>query len=124
MYKNVLYSLNLFHIYIISSLCRHCIVFGIVTCMSYQVGNMVIFLYPLNLIIKTHQLFDFRNCIISSDDSKLLNNSMMLIYNLCLYNNNFRLDVLKDVDIVQKIMEHWTRNEIEYRWVNNAVEII
>lgn len=57
----------------------------------------------------------FRNLILSSDDPKLLNNSMMLLYNLCLYNVNFRLDVLKNVTIIQKIMTHWTDNEIEYR---------
>jgi len=39
----------------------------------------------------------------------------MLLYNLCLYNANFRLDVLKDVNIIQKIMENWTKYEIEYR---------
>jgi len=39
----------------------------------------------------------------------------MLLYNLCLHNANFRLDVLKDVHIVQKIMENWTKYEIEYR---------
>ncbi|KAL4143221.1 hypothetical protein QTP88_005579 [Uroleucon formosanum] len=55
-----------------------------------------------------------RNFIVSSEDSKLLNNSMMLLYNLCLCDVNFREKILKDVNIVQQIMTHWTQNEIEY----------
>lgn len=57
----------------------------------------------------------FRNFILSSDDSKLLNNSTMLLYNLCLNNTDFRLDILKDINIVQQIMNHWSKYEIEYR---------
>lgn len=55
-----------------------------------------------------------RHFIVSSGDSKLLNNSMMLLYNLCLCDVNFRENILKDVTIVQQIMTHWTQNEIEY----------
>ncbi|XP_022173061.1 ataxin-10 [Myzus persicae] len=55
-----------------------------------------------------------RHFIVSSEDSKLLNNSMMLLYNLCLCDVNFRDEILKDVNIVQQIMIHWTQNEIEY----------
>lgn len=51
----------------------------------------------------------------SSDDSKLLNNSIMLLYNLCLNNSKYRLDVLRDVDIIFKIMTHYTQNNLEYR---------
>lgn len=39
----------------------------------------------------------------------------MLLYNLCLSNNHSRLEILKDVEIVQKIMVHWSENELEYR---------
>lgn len=55
-----------------------------------------------------------RHFIVSCGDSKLLNNSMMLLYNLCLYDVNFREEILKDVSITQQIMTHWTQNEIEY----------
>jgi len=57
----------------------------------------------------------FRHFMLSSVDSKLLNNSMMLLYNLCLCDVIFREEILKDVNIVQQIMTHWTQNEIEYR---------
>lgn len=57
----------------------------------------------------------FRDLILSSDDLKLLNNSIMLLYNLCLHNDNDKREVLKDNDIIQQIMTHWIQNELEYR---------
>jgi len=39
----------------------------------------------------------------------------MLLYNLCLYNDDFRLNILKDDELVLQIIKHWTQNEIEYR---------
>ncbi|XP_026812588.1 ataxin-10 [Rhopalosiphum maidis] len=65
------------------------------------------------------QIFDgfcstLRHFIVSSQDSKLLNNSMMLLYNLCLCDVNFREKILKDANIVQQIMTHWTLKELEY----------
>lgn len=40
---------------------------------------------------------------------------MMLFYNLCLDNYEYRLNILKDVELIQKILTHWSENEIEYR---------
>lgn len=60
-------------------------------------------------------MFIFRDLIISSEDVKLLNNSLMMLYNLCLHNDNDRLEVLTDNDIIQQIMTHWIQNEVEYR---------
>lgn len=57
----------------------------------------------------------FRDLILSSDDFKLLNNSIMLLYNLCLHNDDGKLEVLKDDVLIQQIMTHWIQNEIEYR---------
>lgn len=39
----------------------------------------------------------------------------MLFYNLSLHNDNDRLEVLKDNDLIQQIMIHWIQNEVEYR---------
>lgn len=39
----------------------------------------------------------------------------MLFYNLCLVNNEYRLNVLKDAELIQNILTHWSENEIEYR---------
>lgn len=55
-----------------------------------------------------------RHFIVSSQDSKLLNNSMMLLYNLCLCDVNFREEILKDVNTIQQIMTHWSQKELEY----------
>jgi len=41
----------------------------------------------------------------------------MLLYNLCLCDVNFREEILKDANIVQQIMTHWTLKELEYRYV-------
>lgn len=57
----------------------------------------------------------YRNFILLSNDSKLVNTSIMLLYNLCFNNLKYRLDVLKEVNIILKIMSHWTQNELEYR---------
>lgn len=39
----------------------------------------------------------------------------MLLYNLCLCDINFREEIIKDVNIIQQIMTHWSQKELEYR---------
>ncbi|VVC44649.1 Armadillo-type fold,Armadillo-like helical,Ataxin-10 domain [Cinara cedri] len=53
--------------------------------------------------------------ILSTKHSNLLNSLIMLLYNLCLQNVSFKLDVLRDFYIIKNIMTHWNKKkEIEY----------
>lgn len=39
----------------------------------------------------------------------------MLLYNLSLNNTNLRTTILEDIDLMQKIIDHWVQNELEFR---------
>ncbi|XP_050428755.1 ataxin-10 [Adelges cooleyi] len=55
-----------------------------------------------------------RNHLLSSYDTKLLNNTIMLLYNLSLPNNDLRSIILGDVEIIKKILNCWQQKELEY----------
>lgn len=70
--------------------------------------------YSCNCLKNKNVFILFRKYIQSTKNSKLLNYLIMLLYNLCLHNVNFRMDILKDIDIIQNILTNWTQHEIEY----------
>ncbi|XP_050524340.1 ataxin-10 isoform X2 [Daktulosphaira vitifoliae] len=55
-----------------------------------------------------------RVTFLSSNDAKLLNTSIMILYTLSINNNELRVQVLQDDELIKEVFKKWEKAELEY----------